>query len=319
MHSARTGKTFGRTAAYLLLLPTLVLGGSILAGGCVAEGVDDEVDETAVDDQELSQAGSHANGNARFARCSTRDLSDREMQDAEAKVAARKQQGGGTPEATGGVINTYFHVVNQGTGTSNGDLTSTMINDQMQVLNDAFASTGWSFNLVAVTRTTNATWYNGCDQSSAENQMKGALRQGGAADLNVYSCSPGGGLLGWATFPSSFNSNPDYDGVVILDQSVPGGNADPYNLGDTLTHEVGHWMGLYHTFQGGCAKSGDLVSDTPAERSSAFGCPTGRDTCNGTGLDPIKNFMDYTDDFCMDHFTAGQDARIDSQMTTFRL
>lgn len=238
-------------------------------------------------------------------------------QDFESRKADLSRQG--IADATGGVINVYFHVIRRGTGVSNGDVTTTMVNNQMSVLNNAFAATGWSFNLVEVTRTTNTTWFNNCASSTTENQMKNSLRRGSADDLNIYTCNPSGGLLGWATFPSGYASRPLYDGVVLLYSSLPGGSAAPYNLGDTGTHEVGHWMGLYHTFQGGCNGSGDAVSDTPAEKSAAFGCPQGRDSCrNKPGLDPIENFMDYTDDSCMFQFTAGQDARMDAQFTTYR-
>jgi hypothetical protein len=241
-----------------------------------------------------------------------------------ARIAARggndrvngKKPGPPPPPPVGGAtINVYFHVIEDTDG--DGDVPDRWISNQMNVLNNAFGPHGWSFTLAAVTRTTNANWYNNIETVSVERQAKAALRQGTADDLNIYTA----GLqtwLGWATFPSGYASDPTYDGVVMLDESMPGGDAEPYNLGDTATHEVGHWMGLYHTFQGGCSKKNDLVSDTPAERSEAFGCPAGRDTCRGEGLDPIHNFMDYTDDDCMDHFTSGQDVRMGQQFGQYR-
>lgn len=265
-----------------------------------------------------SDAGiDHANPNASFLRCATRVPSDEEMELVAQHTALTTEV---TALATGGVINVYFHVINNGTGLANGDVPDSMINAQMNVLNAAFAPWGYSFNLVATDRTTNASWYTAGYNSTAETEMKAALRRGSADDLNLYTNNMGGGLLGWATFPWSYTSNPTDDGVVLLYSSLPGGSAAPYNLGDTATHEVGHWMGLYHTFQGGCNKRrGDFVADTPAERSAAYGCPTGRDSCRqAAGLDPITNFMDYTDDACMFEFTAGQDQRMDEAFTTYR-
>ncbi len=245
-------------------------------------------------------------------RCGTRDLTDAERTTVDNTLANNAS----FFAATGGIVDVYFHVVSNG---STGNVSDQQIAQQIDVLNGAFSQWGWSYRLVATTRTSNSTWFNTCDQSSTETAMKTALRQGTADDLNIYSCNPGGGLLGWATFPNWYAGNPKDDGVVILYSSLPGGSAAPYNLGDTATHEVGHWMGLYHTFQGGCnKKKGDLVSDTPAERGPAYGCPVGLDTCRGGGLDPIENFMDYTDDACMDRFTSGQDARMDSMFTAYR-
>ena len=228
------------------------------------------------------------------------------------KVAAKGKPG--TAQFASTNIPVYFHVITDGT---NGKLTSTQISSQVKVLNDAYAGSGFSFTLAGTDTTVNSAWYNGLDHgSTAESQMKSALRKGGKNALNIYSADLAGGLLGWATFPTrNIGSN---DGVVILDGSVPGGNAAPYNLGDTGTHEVGHWLGLYHTFQGGC-QDGDYVADTPAEAQPASGCPTGADTCPAKpGLDPIRNFMDYSDDACMDHFTANQVTRMQNQWVTYR-
>jgi hypothetical protein len=251
-------------------------------------------------------------------RCGTVHPGQTEADRIEARFQAERAA---SPEGASLVtINVYFHVINKGTGIANGDVTSQMIDDQIAVLNVAYAPYHYAFSLQSVDRTTNDTWYTAGAGSTAEAQIKNALRLGSADDLNIYTWNPGGGLLGWATFPWNYPANPKNDGVVLLYSSLPGGTAAPYNLGDTATHEVGHWMGLYHTFQGGCQKnSGDYVSDTCPERSPSYGCPNpAPDTCRGCGPDPIHNFMDYTDDACMYEFTTGQGARMDSMWATYR-
>jgi hypothetical protein len=252
-------------------------------------------------------------------RCGTREEADVERAANEANGGNGKRGGGGPPpEPWPGYapVNVYFHVITNSSGA--GIVSPEQITSQMNVLNSAFASTSVQFILTATTHTTNNSWYTAGPGSTAEAQMKAALRVGTADDLNIYVNGVGGGLLGWATFPSSYASSPSRDGVVLLNASLPGGNAKPYNLGDTGTHEVGHWMGLYHTFQGSCSKQGDLVADTPAERSAAYGCPTGRDTCAGAGLDPITNFMDYTDDACMFQFSSEQSSRMQTAWMQYR-
>jgi len=194
------------------------------------------------------------------------------------------------------------------------DVTDQMITDQVAVLNGAFATTNFQFSHLSTDRTNNTTWSSG----QSESQFKAALAIDPAHTLNFYTGNLSGGLLGWAVFPWSYPESSFWHGVVCLYSSLPGGSAFPYDEGDTGTHEVGHYAGLYHTFQGGCSGSGDLVSDTPAEASPAFGCPAGRNTCTSTGNDPIYNFMDYTDDDCMNHFTAGQSVRMDAQMALYR-
>ncbi|CAE6437797.1 unnamed protein product, partial [Rhizoctonia solani] len=220
-------------------------------------------------------------------------------------------------------ISVYWHVISADNTLEGGNIPERQIENSLKVLNGDYRRSGLSFSLAKVDRTVNADWFNNVGPDEVEQtDMKKALRKGGASDLNVYSVGfksgSGEGLLGYATFPSSYTANAQDDGVVILYSSVPGGTAAPYNLGRTLTHEVGHWVGLYHTFEGGCSVLGDHVLDTPPEASPAFGCPTSRDTCPGGGSDPIHNFMDYSDDSCMEEFTDGQTLRLKAQLATYR-
>lgn len=244
-----------------------------------------------------------------------------------------------TDRAAGSVtVSVYFHVITNTSG--QGGLSDAALQNQINVLNAAYsgqdferapgqsgsaqatANTPFRFVLAGIDRTANNAWFNLAQGSTAERDMKNALRRGGAGTLNIYSANLGGGLLGWATFPSSYASNPKNDGVVVLYATLPGGSAAPFNRGDTGTHEVGHWLGLYHTFQGGCTTSNDYVSDTPAERSPFYGVPPPyRDSCTNSrypGRDPVENFMDYTDDAGMFQFTSAQSARADSLSQQYR-
>ena len=130
-------------------------------------------------------------------------------------------------------IDTVYHVI------SDHELTSaerrrwtTMIAAQTTVLNQSFAgrtsssaaSTAFQFRQVGITWTVNPEWYTMVPSSSAEREAKAALRQGGSSTLNIYSANIGDGLLGWATFPQNFQDQQTKDGVVILDESMPGGN-----------------------------------------------------------------------------------------------
>jgi hypothetical protein len=196
-----------------------------------------------------------------------------------------------------------------------GDVAGERLQHQIEVLNRSFGPLGYAFRLQSVNRVRKRRWYAGCDRWWIEEAMKQRLAVAPASTLNLYTC--GADVLGYSNFPWDYDEDSFLQGVVVNHETLPGGAAAPFNEGDTAVHEVGHYLGLLHTFDGGC-NEGDLVADTPAEDTPAFGCPARRDTCPSDGDDPITNFMDYSDDACMDAFTTGQRARIRSVVTTYR-
>jgi hypothetical protein len=131
--------------------------------------------------------------------------------------------------------------------------------------------------------------------------------------LNMWSCNIGGGILGFATFPGG---NAADDGVVVSPQYFGSRDYDtnndfylssPFDLGRTMTHEVGHWANLRHIWGDGPCSIDDFVDDTPRSDNSNYGCPLNHFSCSNK--DMVQNYMDYTDDGCMNIFTEGQKAR----------
>lgn len=255
--------------------------------------------------------------------CATETPSITEIESVEAFVAS---QVGANPPTVPIVVPIYFHIITDNNGV--GDMPDSVITQQMAALNAGFAgtqegpghNTQVSFVLAGVDRTANSAWYT-CARDTAEDRaMKTALRQGSADDVNVYVRDLPPGIGGWGGFPWWYAGDPIMDGPEVDNTGMPGQTSGA--LGDLVVHEVGHWIGLYHTFQGGCDRNNDLVSDTPAQEHYNWNCPTGTvDTCTGNrfpGTDPTMNFMDYTADSCKYQFTKGQSDRIQSMWKTYR-
>ncbi len=230
-------------------------------------------------------------------------------------------------------IPVVVHIIQSSNGT--GSMPDSRVFSQIEILNEDFLALPGSngepgtdvqieFYLATedpngnpttgITRSTNTTWYN--DGGSYWNSLAWDTNR----YLNIYTNSAGGALGYVPSLPQGGIAGSNNDRVVIL-HSTFGRNApfSPFNLGRTGTHEVGHYLGLAHTFSGGCSNSytsGDLIVDTNPESSPTYGCPGSRNSC---GLPaPFDNYMDYADDRCMNKFTPEQANRMRCSLINYR-
>lgn len=237
-------------------------------------------------------------------------------------------------------IPVVFHIIQKTDGT--GAIDESLIHSQIDILNEDFdaiagtpgaggnagkirfvlASTDPSGNATTgINVVTNNSYFT--DPGSGLSPMKNALHWDTSKYFNIYT-NDANGALGYATFPSESAGDAE-DGVVLLYTSV-GRNAPQggiYNQGRTATHEVGHYLGLFHSFQGGCGSanspytSGDLIKDTNAHAQPDFECNAAQSTCGGWAL-PLENYMNYTPDTCMTKFTVEQVNRMRCSIINYR-
>ena len=156
--------------------------------------------------------------------------------------------------------------------------------------------------------TTKTSW--GTRDAMKKSKQGGINPTSPSSKLNIWACTIGGGILGYAQFPGGSSAT---DGVVIDTKyfGLSSTASYPYNLGRTASHEVGHWMNLRHIW-GDASCGDDLVSDTPVHKTSNFGVPVYPyvSTCLPTHNEMTMNYMDYTDDRGMYMFTLGQKSRM---------
>lgn len=227
-------------------------------------------------------------------------------------------------------ISAVFHIVSSTANTA--AIKPEMADAQVAALNKMYNPVGFAFKLVNTTWTTNDPWAIGAGDDMLI--MKKALRQGSYSTLNIYFQSDlEGSILGKCSMPSAMGdpNSPNApvdpseyadDGCSVNSGTMPGGSIYGYSEGMTAVHETGHWLGLFHTFEGyTCDGDGDFISDTPQQSESTDGCPVDppKDSCpNLPGVDAIHNIMDYSTDACYTGFSPLQIQRMQNMWGLYR-
>ncbi len=235
-------------------------------------------------------------------------------------------------------IPVVVHIITADDGVT-GDLTDQMVQSQIDVLNEdylAIAGTAggdgtyiglrWVLATedpdgnptTGITRTANSNWFNDNDEQG----FKSTLMWDPNRYLNFYTNNTQ--YLGYSWFPQ-WGVGGWNDGIVIYYRAFGRPTSfPPYHLGRTATHEVGHWVGLFHPFEGGCGNpalpycytTADRICDTEPDATSHFYCTPG--TSCGSYPIPIENYMEYTDDACMTRFTVEQMRRVRCSLSSYR-
>lgn len=304
----------------LLLLPALILG-TLAASGQIKTPEAPETRSCAAHEKHVQMMGMDASYAKR--------QSDLEAHTASFVQSREELRANGAQlQPVVITIPVVFHVVY---ANETENISDAQLMEQLQVLNEDFRRTNadqddaWpqaadtEIEFCLATRDPNGAPSNGILRVPTSSGSFGTsdnvkFTSAGGSDawptedyMNFWVCNLGGGLLGYAQFPGG---NPATDGIVCGYQfvGIDGPGSGAYNLGRTATHEVGHWLNLRHIWGDGGCGADDFVADTPESDGANYGCALGHVSCSTE--DMVQNYMDYSDDGCMNVFSLGQADRM---------